>query len=224
MNASERRPVTVLITPPEAALKINAPGLHRLGTKFQGLERNLDLRVPAVGANARADIPDAVPVGVVVTPFVRHLRIPLCAHRIDGELVAVALVVEGVDHHLEAVGRAGVEVLAQLVDDDLAGLGVLGEHADVERAVVIEQPDFGVVGRRRAFARIVLDESIGQRSTGPGWLVELAVEHDRPRGLRRRQLAIAASRRVVNHGRWWFLCDCGGSRAKQPAAGEQANE
>ena len=76
---------------------------------------------------------------VLVAALVGHLRVPLRAGRVDRELVAVALVVERVDDDLEAVGVAGVEVLAQLVDDDLARLVVLGEHADVERAVVVEQ-------------------------------------------------------------------------------------
>ena len=58
-----------------------------------------------VSADARADVPDAVPVRVVLAPLVRHLRVPLRAGRIDGELVAVALVVEGVDDDPEAVAR-----------------------------------------------------------------------------------------------------------------------
>ena len=149
------------------------------GLNFSVLNGNLDLRVPAVLADARADVPDAVPVAVRS----RGPSFDICASHfaprgIDRELVAVALVVERVDDDLEAVGVAGVEVLAQLVDDDLAGLGILGEHADVERAIVVEQPDFGVEGGRLALARIVLDEALGDRRRRPRRLIELAVERD----------------------------------------------
>ena len=187
VNAAQRRPVAVLVLAAQPPLEVDAPVLHRLGTELQRLERNLDLRVPAVFADARADVPDAVPVRVLIAALVRHLRIPLRAARIDRELVAVALVVERVDDDLEAVGGAGVEVLAQLVDDDRAGLGILREHADVDGAIVVQQPDLGLVGRRLALARIVLHEAGGQRRRRPRRLVELAVERDRPLRLRRLQ-------------------------------------
>ena len=186
MNTAQRRPVAVLVLPAQPALEVDAPGLHLVRPELQRLERNLDLGVPPVFTDARADVPDAVPVGVGVAAFVRHLRVPLRAHRVDRELIAVALIVEGVDHDLEAVGVAGVEVLPQLVDDDLGRRRILREHADVEGVVVVEQPDLGFKGR----------------------LVEFSVERDRPLRLRRHQPALLAGRVVIDAAVLRGLCGC----------------
>ena len=70
----------------------------------------------------------------------------------------------------------GVEVLLQVVDDDAAGLGIVGEHAEVEGVVVVEHPHFGVEGRGLALARIVLNEAARDRRLAPGGSVERAVE------------------------------------------------
>ena len=198
MDAPQRRPVTVLIAAAEAPLKVDAPGLHRLRAELQRLERNFDLGVPAVFTDARADIPDAVPIRVLIAALVRHLRVPLRARRVDRKLVAVALILEGIDDDLEAVSVGGVEVLAQLVDDDLRRLGIFREYADVDRAVVVQQLDFGLVGRRLTLAGIVLDEAGSHHRRRPRRFVQLAVERDRPLGLRRRELSFVASGVVVD--------------------------
>ena len=79
-----------------------------------------------------------------------------------------------------------------------AGFGILGEHADVERAVVVEQLDFGVEGRRLALARIVLHEVGRERRRRPRRLIELAVERDRPLRLRGLQPALVAGGVVID--------------------------
>ena len=143
------------------------PQVCSVGGELERAERNPDLRVPAVSVTCVRDVPDAVPVRVVLAPFVRHLRIPLRARRIGRELVAVALVVEGVEDDAEAVAAVGVEVLLQVVDDDAAGIVVAGEHAEIERVVVVEDAHLGVEGRRLAFARVVLDEVLAPSAPRP---------------------------------------------------------
>ena len=71
-----------------------------------------------------------------------------------------------------------------------AGLGILGEHADVDGAVVVEQLDLGLEGRRLALARVVLHEVGRQRRRCPRRLVEFPVERDRPVRLRGDQPAV----------------------------------
>ena len=198
MDTRQRRPVAVLVLPAQPALEVDAPGLHVLRAELQRLERNLDLGVPPVFADARADVPDAVPVRIGIAALVRHLRVPLRTHRVDRELIAVALVVEGVDDHLETVRVPGVEVLTQLVDDDFGRRRIFGEHADVDGVAVVEQLDLGLEGRRLALARIVLHEVGRQRCRCPRRLVESPVERDRPVHLGRGQAPLVARRVVVD--------------------------
>ena len=105
---------------------------------------------------------------------------------------------KGVDHDLKSIGGAGVEILPQLVDDDLAGLGVFGEHPDVECGVVVEQLDFGVERGRLTFARVVLHEVFGNRRPGPRGLVQPAIEDDGALRLAGGEAPIAASGVVVD--------------------------
>ena len=59
------------------------------------------------------------------------------------------------------------------------GSASLANTPKIERLVVVQHADFGVVRGRLAFVRIVLDEVSGKRSVEPRALVEHAVERDR---------------------------------------------
>jgi hypothetical protein len=154
VNARNRRPVAVFVQTAQLALEVDSPHLRIGVAELQRAKRNPDLCDPARFGDARLHIPDAVPVRIVVAPFVRHLRIPLRAGRIGGELVPVAAVVKRVEHDAEAVAAAGVVVLLQVADDDLRRLHVVCEHAEVERVIGIEHAHISVVRRRVAFVRI----------------------------------------------------------------------
>ena len=125
--------------------------------------------------------PEAVPVDVGVAAVVHHLRVPFRAHRVDREHVAVALVVEGVEHDLEHVGSRGVEVLLQIADDDVGGRAVVGEDAEIQRLLVVGDAHFGLLRRRLPFVRLALQEAAGDRRVAPDRLVERAVDRDRRR-------------------------------------------
>ena len=86
---------------------------------------------------------------------------------------------KGVEDDEEPVARCGVEVLLQVADDDAGRLLVFGEHAEVERIVVVEDPHLRIVGGRLAFPGLALYEVARERCDGPGGLVERPVESNR---------------------------------------------
>ena len=120
-------------------------------------------------------------------PSFGHLRIPLRAGGIGGELVRVAAVVEGVEDDAEAVAAAGVVVLLQVADDDLRGLHVVREDAEIERIVRVEHSYVRVVGRAVPSRGSVLDEAVRDRRFAPRLLVERAVERNRANRAHRRE-------------------------------------
>ena len=168
----------------------------------------------------RADVPDAVPVGVDLAPLVRHLRVPLGAGRVGRELEAVALVGEGVDDHEEPVARRGVEVLLQVADDDRRRLVVAGEDAEVERLVVVKHAR-PRCRRWRAGPRAVRSE---ESRLATRRLVARPVRRARrpasiaAAGARRLELAFEVRRLVVDTG--WR----GGSRLGGRHRGERDHE
>ena len=171
--------MTVFVQPPHLSLEVDAPRLDIAGVEPQRPERNSDLRVPPGFTDARAHVPDAIPIGVVLAPLVRHLRVPLGTRGIGGELIRVPLVVKRIQNDTESVAVAGAEVLLQVVDDDPRGLVVVGEHPEVQSLIVIEHTDLGVVGRRRALARLVLDEAARHGRCAPRRFVDHAIQGDR---------------------------------------------
>ena len=121
----------------ELPLEIQPPDLPVGVRELQRAKRNLDFGVPPHFADARLHFPDPVPVAVVLAALIRHLRVPLGARRVGGELIAVALVVERVKNDPERVAGVRVEVLLQIVDDEPARFAVVGENAKVDRLVVV---------------------------------------------------------------------------------------
>ena len=77
MDPLQRRPEAVLVETSQPPLEIDAPGLLRRRTELQRAEWNAQFRVPPVFADARAHVPDAIPVAVVLAAFVRHLGVEL---------------------------------------------------------------------------------------------------------------------------------------------------
>src|SRR6185369_1636304 len=111
-------PETVLALSAQTPFEIEAPGLRVLIPELQRLERNADLRKPAVAGDPRAHIPHAVPVRIHLPAFVGHLGVPLRAGRVYRKLETVTLIGERVDDDEEAVARCGIEAFFQLTADD----------------------------------------------------------------------------------------------------------
>ena len=212
VDARDRRPVAVFVQAAQFPLEVDAPHLRIGVPEFEGAKRNPDLGGPAGFGDPRLHVPDAVPVGVVIPSLVGHLRIPLCARGIGGELVRVAAVVKGIQDDAEAVTAAGVVVLLQVTDDDFRRLHVVREHTEVERVVCVEDSNVGVVGRVGAFAGIILDETVRDRRFPPRRLVERAVERNRATRAHRREPLFEVDGLVVDDsGRPWRLRGCAGS-------------
>ena len=93
----------------------------------QRLERDAQLRRPAVGVARGRHGPHRVPTGVDVAPFVRDLRVRFRAGGVDDEDEAVPAIGKGVEDHLEAVLIAGGEVFADVVDDQAGRVRVVAE-------------------------------------------------------------------------------------------------
>jgi hypothetical protein len=69
-----------------------------------------------------------------------------------------------------------VGVAAALGDDEIVGLGVEVDDADVEALSIEEKPDLGVFGRRPAFVGFLLDERVEWLHRRPDRLVNEAVD------------------------------------------------
>ena len=70
------------------------------------------------------------------------------------------------------------KILADVVDDDAGGIGVVADDADVERVAIEGEADFGQLGRRLSFVRLGLEESAAGRRGRHTVFVERAVERD----------------------------------------------
>jgi hypothetical protein len=178
VDARQRCPVTVLVQPPHLTLEVDTPALNVIAGESQGAKRNSDLRIPPGLRDARLNVPDGIPVRVVLAPLVRHLRVPLRARWIGRELIPVSLVVKGIQNDAERVVVAGVEILLQVIDDDPRRLLVSRKYGEVQRLIVIEHANFGVVRRGHAFPRFVLNEAGRDRCIAPRRFVECAIDDD----------------------------------------------
>ena len=103
INSRQRGPEAVLILAPHRALEIDPPALPLGVAEFQRLEGNGDLGRPPVFHHARLDGPHRIPVFVDLAAFIGYLRIPLGSAGVDGKLIAIALVVEGIEDDLKRI-------------------------------------------------------------------------------------------------------------------------
>ena len=119
---------------------------------------------------------------VDLAAVVRHLRVPLRAHGVDGEHVAVAPVVKRVEDDLEHVARAGVlKSFFSSLTMMSSGEASWANTPMYMCVIVVQHADVGLIRCRFAFARIVLDESGRDRGGAPRPLVEGPVDADRRR-------------------------------------------
>ena len=77
MDPLQRRPEAVLVETSQPPLEIDAPGLLPAGLNFSVRNGMRSSAYLPVFADARAHVPDAIPVAVVLAAFVRHLGVEL---------------------------------------------------------------------------------------------------------------------------------------------------
>ena len=150
------------------------------GREAQLRERDLELGAPALGIAHHLHVPHGVPA-VVVVAVVEVVAVGLHAHRVHGELVGRAPVVERVDGHLHPVGWRAFVAPREHAHDP-ARLAIERLDGDVERRVVVGDAGLGALGRRAAFGRLALHELANHRRIAPHRLVEASVDHDRRPG------------------------------------------
>ena len=103
---------------------------------------------------------------------------------------------EGVEDDLEVVLVEQAERVApHLGGDDAVGLRVVGLDTEVEGLGVVEQPHHGLLGRRLAFRRLLLDELVDDRGLQPDLLVEAAVDLRPALDAHRRHAVVLARRK-----------------------------
>jgi hypothetical protein len=137
-------------------------------------QRDLELGRPALVVARRHRVPPAVPVGAHVG-VVEPDAVELHAGRVDLEVIRAGLVVlrADVDGDLVAVD---VAVAPGQPADDLLGVRVEAAHRDVDRVVIVQHAQLGLLGRRLGLVREVLRESGLEPRVLPGRVVELAVD------------------------------------------------
>ena len=124
-------------------------------------------------------LPDGVPAPVV-PGVVEEDGVGLHVRGADAEHHAGQMVVHRIEIERDAIGVA-IAVARRETTADLRRLAVEQARADIERAVVVEHPDFGALGRGLAFVRIPLREIGEHLRLRPRFIVQLAVDGGRLR-------------------------------------------
>ena len=148
-------------------------------TIAKALEGDLHFCRPAFGPHLSRHLPHRVPESVPVTPFVGASPLVPRSQRVEHEHIAVAVIVEGVEHDGEGVVlgiHAGL-VVAELVGDDSLRLAVKGHHAEIELLGGIDDADFRSFRGRHPRVRNLLDELVEERSVLPERLVQNTVQY-----------------------------------------------
>ena len=148
----------------DGALEVDAP-LVRLGIEVEGLEGDLDLERPAVWADKRPDVPDAVPGPTTTTTAetaaaattTREQSVAEYAGRIGFEEIPRPSVLERVQDPHETIVCAQVAVALFLVREDTLGI-VIHDGADVEPVGVVRDPYLRITGGRSSFNGLCLRE------------------------------------------------------------------
>ena len=141
---------------------VDAPGEHVGLWKAHLRERNPHLDDPAAVVATHRRFPDGVP-RVVLIDVVVDDGVFLHAGRGHPKLDAGQMVVMGVEEDREPVG-IGDDVAAGQPPDDARRLAVVQAGGDIDRVVVVGEPQFGLLARRLPLVRQPLDEAGDRRS------------------------------------------------------------
>jgi hypothetical protein len=162
--------------------EIDAPG-RRLGIEGQGLERDADLRYPAVVVLLRPGFPETIPVAFHLADVLKQ-AFPAHAVGIDLESITAAPIQIRIEDDGEHV--VGVEGLPLPQDSigDLSRVGFIHPRAHVERVFRVEDAHVSRLGRRAVFLGEYLMQVLDQRRLRPLRFVQHAVDGRSIRQLR----------------------------------------
>ena len=194
--------VGLLVPPGDLALVVDAPHVHVAPLEADLRVGDAHLGGPAERVARDARVPHAVP-GVAVPVVVVERAVVERARGVHPEVEAAPAVMVGVDVDGKPVGAHDAVPPGEQRHDGV-GRRVVEPRADVQRVVVVEEPDLGPLRRGVALARYPLGEPGGRLRLHPGGIVEPAVERRsaRPAGRRGpRRLRWQANRREPPPGR-----------------------
>ena len=192
--ARDQLPLVLFLVAVDPAPGVHPPHLLLLWAVAQLVERDAELRRPALVVVGHLAVPDRVPRRVPLGLAVAEDEVDLAAAGRQVELEAGALVVVAVDadaHDVagEVVAPAGVAV-------DLVGL-VEDPDRVVEVLVVVQDLELGGLRGLRTLGRNLLREATAPLPLLPRLVVEPAVDHRR---LARDPLGVVHARRVLAAG------------------------
>ncbi len=238
--ARERHPVRLFVLAQDDPAQVQPP--HRLvhaSLEAQLAERDRHLDVPAAIVAARLHFPDRVPVVVDDPAVVDRVRVLVGTERIGAEVERVPLVVEGVDDDLDLVALAEARIALEFAREYAIGRRIECPHAEIERPVVVQDAEFGALGRSRPEPRFALDEVALGRRARPHRVIEPSVDarpvvvrhphgqrpetggidavdvDDRVAVGRRRRLTTRRGRRCLRLGSWRDGQDAQHGRARE---------
>ena len=162
VDARHGRPVVDFVLAADPPAEVHTPAPIVAAFEAQRLERNAQLGRPPAASRLVATVQTASQLRVDVAPFVRDLRIGLCARGVDDEYETIPAIRKGVEDHLEAVLIAGGEVLADVVNDQARRVGVVADDADIECVIVVHNAHFRRLACGGPLMRLRLDK-IGRR-------------------------------------------------------------
>ena len=178
LSSSLRRgPAVARAVGAAVALEVEAPG--RVGAEGEGLERDLDLRDPAVGEDRRARLPEGVPALVEAAAVGAEQGVAARAGGGELEEVAGLAVAEGVEDEFDAVVFVEEGVPRHVLQHHAPGLGLVADGAQVEELLVAQQAHLGGRIARPPPLRPDLGERAEQRALAPDLGLEHAVDDRR---------------------------------------------
>jgi hypothetical protein len=187
----DRCPERFLVVAADPARNIDPPGLLAGSAVTQRGERNAELGVPALLVSRRRYFPAAVPVLVETatgTALLTHglraaaitlacdLAIVLYAGRRRAEHKAVLSVEIRVKYQDDGVGIPQVRVPTRLALHNARRLPVEQPRADVQRALIVHDPDLCAFRYRCALLRLPLGEACQQHCVLPRCVIEHAID------------------------------------------------
>ena len=184
-------PEDLLVFAADRALEVDPPAV-RGRVEVQRAEGNLDLQRPPVRTDVRLNLPDSVPrtapTPATSTPSTTSAAsatsatsadegVAHYAHGIGLEEVAGATVLEGVENPHETVVGAEEAIPPLLEHHNPLGI-VIEDGSDVERILVVDDPDLGPLRWRPAFHRLLLGEVRDGDGPLPRFLVKPPIHVD----------------------------------------------
>ena len=185
------RPHVALVQSVLVAPHLHPPQLHRIAREPQLRIRDAHLRGPAERIDFRRRGPDRIPPLIAVELIAAH------AGGIHLEQRLVAVIVIRIEHDDELVRRQRIErpVVAVRIEQLIAArerrvhaaraLRLGHARADVDRLIIVEQPNLRGHRRRRALLRLVLPQPRDRRRGAPRRVVEASIDVDGANSARR---------------------------------------